>query len=153
MTKRQTKEPTVKWVKTWRDLPSNPASNSIAQTSGKGVIYAVKGKATKADIEHEKGHIKLGHLKRKTITPLAHVKEEIDATYYAFKRTGQPTHIYSILSGIYNDLAFREYSGKYKTPQEILRVIRNALKRHPIPITWKRDFAKLVDAVRTKEGF
>lgn len=146
------KEPTVKWVEKWQDLPDG-AYNVPAHTTSKGVIYAVKGKATKADIEHEKGHIKLGHLKRKNITPLAHVKEEIDATYYAFKRTGKPTHIYSILSGIYNDLAFREYSGKYKTPQEILRVIRNALNRHPIPITWKRDFAKLVDAVRTKEGF
>ncbi len=148
----QRKEPTVKYVKTWRDLPDKPASDSIAQTSPRGVIYAVKGKATKSDIEHEKGHIKLGHLKRKTITPASHVREEIDATYYAYTKTGQPARIYSILSGVYNDLAFREYSGKY-TPQGILRLIRNALKRHKIPLAWKRDFAKLVDAVRTKEGF
>ncbi len=149
----QEKEPTVKWVETWRDLPHEPASNVSAQTSSSGVIYAVKGKATKADIEHEKGHIKLGHLKRKIITPIWHVREEIDATYYAYKKTGRPVHIFDILSGIYNDLAFREYSGKYRTPQEILKVIRTALKRHKIPLTWKRDFAKLVKAVRIKEGF
>jgi len=147
----KSKEPKVKWVDTWRDLPRG-ASNIPAQISN-GVIYGVKGKATKADIEHEKAHVKLGHLKVKNITPARHVKEEIDATFYAYKKTGQPVHILNILRGIYNDLAFREYSGKYKTPQEILRTIRAALKRHNIPLVWKRDYAQLVDEARTKEGF
>ena len=147
------KEPTIKWVKRWQDLPYEPTSGIDAVTSPGGVIYAVKGKAAKSDIEHEKGHIKLGHLKRTNLTPAWHVKEEIDATYYAFKRTGHPTHIYSILSGIYNDLAFRKYWTKDTTPQQILKRIRDALKRHKIPITWKRDYAKLVEAVRIKEGF
>ena len=51
-------EPKVIYVKTWRDIPQG-AYGVNAVTLPSGEIYAVKGKATKSDIEHEKAHISL----------------------------------------------------------------------------------------------
>ena len=142
------KEPKVKWVKSWREIPG-ATSNVHGHVTSKGTIYAIKGETSKADVEHEKGHIALGHLKKKrALTASAHVREEIDATYYSYKRIGQPNRILSRLRALYNDLAFREYGGQYKEPRQILKVIRDALKRHPIPIAWKRDYARLVEEAR-----
>ena len=147
------KEPEVKWVKSWREIPG-ATSGVYGHVTPKGTIYAIKGKTSKADVEHEKAHIALGHLKKKRFpTASAHVREEIDATYYSYKRTGQPNRILSRLRALYNDLAWREYSGQYKEPRQIVKVIRDALKRHPIPISWKRDYAKFVELVKAKEGF
>ncbi len=144
-------DPKVRWVKSWRELPGG-TSSAYGHVTSKGVIYGIKGKTTKADVEHEKAHIALGHSSKSYPTAAGHVRQEIQATYVAYSKIGQPKHILSLLRGIYNDLAYREYRGAYKTPNKILKVIKTNLNRYPIPKEWKQDFHTLVRLVGQREG-
>ena len=130
-------EPKIVWVDSWRDLPRDVEIKVLdpmtrAQYSyPENVIYAVKGKAAKYDIAHEKYHaiktqremsgkLKLSPEKavkeilaeeweskkrnpQKTLNDC--VAEEFEAHKYAYEETGKPQHLTRQLNGMFVWLA------------------------------------------------
>lgn len=127
------KAPKVLWVASWRDIPETDptqASHRLTRASyfnNENVIYAVKGKATKYDIEHENYHAKktneyVQKAKQKDTTKTRQqildeerqtdfakpkygleddVAEEFEAHKYAYEKTGKPKHLDHQLVAMY----------------------------------------------------
>jgi len=141
------KEPKIIWVKNWKDIPGKYNDSSVvAHVDIKtNQIYAIEGKATEADILHEIYHTKKTtrnkyDRKREYMNPAIYIREELEATKYAWDKSGKPKHILMRLRALYNDLCFR--MGNIGT-QNAIRIIGNELRfLHP-PIEWLKDFQNL----------
>ena len=132
---------TTKRVRSWKEspFPEYPASVKAFAHLPARTIYARKD-TSKSDIEHERFHMAKRHPDRPR-NPAVFAGQEIDATLYAYKKLGRPTHILGQLRGIFNDLNWREYK---VSRTRALSIIKRKLFRTPnIPISWKSDYFKL----------
>jgi hypothetical protein len=138
------KKEKIIWLKR-KDLIKKILGTGVTALSypQKKLIIAQKGKATATDIEHERGHISLRHGDELPRSPQAHVRAELRANYYAYKKIGRPKHILLQLRALYNDLHFREY--RVRPTSRILKMIRAELLAlpHP-PAGWLQDYKELV---------
>jgi hypothetical protein len=136
------KELKEKWVSSWRDIPSKSVDSTVHGwcKPKTGEIYAIKGITSKADVEHEKYHV----LKKHPDNPRDYrdfVQQELEATHYAYQKTGQPSHILKQLNAIFNDVVINLYR---VSPIVALNTIKSKLYSLAIPETWKEDYSKLV---------
>ena len=131
------KQPRVVWVNSWRDIKG--ANSSVHGHVLGNTIHAIKGSSTKADVEHEKAHIILGHKFEDPPTPEQFAREELAATKYAFDRIGHPRHIRQQLRAIYNDMAVNIYKIQ---PIRAHRILEAELRKIKPPAEWLEDFAK-----------
>ena len=121
----------IKKVKGYKDKRAN------AQITQAGIIE-VCPKTTRGQIAHEEGHYVLGHnLKRIPKTPSIYARQEIDASVYAFKKTGQPKRMKSTMRAIYNDLTHYEYNESSKKAESTMDKI---IKRKGTPAHFKKEW-------------
>jgi hypothetical protein len=136
----------VKWVNSWKDIPKEvrernqiTAKTHLHGLSDRGVTYLIRGKSAPWVAEHEEYH----HLKKhpsKERNPRDFALHELQATIYAYNKTGQPKHILSQLRAIYNDLRINIYKCN---KSEALSAISSALKQIKAPSSWVEDYKKL----------
>lgn len=136
----------IKWVKSEKDIPAyklrgkspNKKITSGAYMPWNNTIYLIKGKSPKYVEYHEIFHAQKRHpLKPKT--PLQDVSMEIEATMYAYKQTGHPTHVLGTLGGICKGLIIDWHISASKAAQ----IINQALIKNHAPDGWMRDLAEL----------
>jgi len=139
--KRRPKKIMTKWVKSYKDIPYKDIDSSVFGFSDqkKRIIYAIKGKTSEADVLHEEYHIKKNHPdKPRDYKDFA--RQEIDSTFYAYKKTGQPYHIIKQLRAILNDICINEYNAN---ENEAIGFLKSYLFSLDIPDTWKEDYKKI----------
>lgn len=133
----------VKWVNSWRDIPKDVRERNYVDYQLHGLydkptntIYGIRGKTSKADIEHELYHSKKKHPETPRV-PSVFVINELQANMYAYNTTGQPKHILGKLRAIYNDLVKYKYKLTHK---EALNLISQSLNKIQAPNSWHDDF-------------
>lgn len=120
-----------------------PFSDAPAGITGRKIL--VTSKTPRSSIEHERGHYALGH--STTSYPLrakSYIREEIQASLYAYNKVGNPRAIYHRLLGIFKD-AIKTYKIQ---PRQALEYIKFYIRQDNIPLQWKRDYLKLVIAYK-----
>lgn len=132
-------------VKSYKDFPTDedgtPQASYVKAVAYPSTreIFVVKGKTTEASKQHEIGHVVLRHGDGYPRNPEMYVKQELDATLYAYKKIGEPKHIRGRLRGWFNEV----YARHYKIPHhQAWRIIENQLRRSNVPSEWQQDFVK-----------
>ncbi len=139
----------VKWVPSWHSIPfakstlerdKSPLSSTIGYFDNRSnTIYAIKGKTPESYIEHEKYHAMEGHADLpKTFD--RHLKDELEATKYAYDKTGNPKHILCVLRANFNDGIKYIYRVK---PHEAIISIKRTLNEVDAPQAWLDDYELL----------
>jgi len=138
----------VKWVDKYQDIPEGmePTRDDLALVDTEtGRIYAIKGKTRIEDLEHEFGHVALGHSNKNPRNPNQYIREELEAELYAYQRVGRPKHITGYLRRLLYDLCEYEYK---VSKQRGIKIIEKELFFLPVPREWEDDFYKVKKEVR-----
>jgi hypothetical protein len=141
----------VKWVNSWKDIPKAArdrahvdSGSTLVGMTDKGIIYLIKGKASKWMETHEEFHLIKKHPGRERDYKI-YVLHELEANMAAYDKYSQPKHILSHLRGIYNDIRFNVYQC---TNREALSAIGHALRQVKAPDGWLKDYRKLKEWTR-----
>jgi len=140
---KSNKEFSIKWVDSWRELPEDGRKSTVTAytDSHTGIIYAIKGVTSKADIEHEKYHASvIGKYSKpddEYIKTNLYIREELEANKKSYDTIRKPTHIIGQLRAIFNDVSIN--LGE-TPPQEAMQLINEELKRVNPPQEWLDDY-------------
>lgn len=138
----------VKWVEKYQEIPEGmePSGEDLALVdTATGRIYAIKGRTKIEDLEHEYGHVALGHGPRNPRSPNQYVREELEAELYAYQRVGRPKHIAGYLRRLLYDICEHEYKVSRRRG---IKILEKELLALPLPDEWEEDFYKVKKEVR-----
>lgn len=146
----------VHQVKSFKSFPKDedgtPQDRSVKAVAypSKREIYVVKGKTSESDKQHEIGHVVHRDANDWPYKSEIFVRDELEASLYAYKKTGAPKHMLSRLRAIFNDL----YRNHYKiSAREALSTIGKELRRLPVPKSWLNDYQLLRQLVIKSFGW
>lgn len=139
-------EPKIVWVRSAKDIPDKQGQSEEYVESTKGhydpetnTIYGIEEVTTPFEIEHEKYHAMKGHSEIPD-DPRQFVREELEASKYAFDKVGEQEDFLGTLRAILNDLTTYTYDLE---PQEALQIFKEEFLKVDPPISWREDFVKL----------
>jgi hypothetical protein len=138
----------VKWVERYQDIPKSheATKEDLALVDVEtGRIYAIKGKTRIEDLEHEYGHVALGHGNKNPRSPNQYVREELEAELYAYQHVGRPKHIAGYLRRLLYDICEHEYKVSRKRG---IKILEKELFSLPVPEEWEEDFFRVKKEVR-----
>jgi len=138
----------TRWVKS-KDYPEH--SGDVVAFARGDTIYMfrdrVPDKKREAIERHERAHVILGHTKRDTTDAFEYVVSEIDADLMAYESIQKPRRVIEDFRGVIVALE-REWE---LTPKKALRVIKAALDSRVVPLSWMRDYERLVKEYSSKK--